>query len=177
MTKLQRIRSFCWGFLLIVLTVIMQFDAELGFVIAAIGLCLMLLWMGIKYLFFYVFMARNMVGGKAMLYTGLILLDFGVFLTTMTASPRIFLMMYLFGSHAVSGGIDIMRGLEAKKMESPVWKLSTSKGVVNIVMAVLCLVFLRSDRVLEVIYSLGLLYSAGVHIASAFRKTSIAYIP
>ena len=177
MGKLGRVRNVFAGIFMILLSFAMlAADPEDSFLIAAVILSLALLFTGISRLAFYFAMARYMVGGKTQLYVGLIVLDFGVFTLMLTEMPHIYMILYLLGTHAFSGGVDILRSLEAKRNGASSWKLKVSQGAVNIIIAVLCLFSLGSIRLLVILYCLGLMYSAVVRIISAFRKTAIVYI-
>ena len=177
MGKIQRVRNVAEGILLLVMSiVIMILPAEIGFQLAAIVLSVSLFLRGVGMLVYYFTMARNMVGGKLLLYVGIIILDFGMFTITLTDVPHIYLMLYLLATHGFGGVIDILRTLEAKRLESPSWKLNMSQGIVNLAVAVLCIFFLNMTKVLVYLYCAGLIYSAIVRIISAFRKTAIVYI-
>jgi uncharacterized membrane protein HdeD (DUF308 family) len=84
-------------------------------------------------------------------------------------------MLYLAGLHGFSGFIDIMRAIESKKMNAS-WKLNISHGIINVLIALLCLVFLKTVWVATLCYSLGLIYSGIIRIIQAFRRTAIVYI-
>lgn len=177
MGKIGRIRNVFIGILMILLSIIMlSLEPELSFIIAALILSLALLIKGIGLLIYYFTMARHMVGGKIQLYVGLIVLDFGIFTLTLTNIPHLYLILYMLGTHAFGGVINILRAREAKRNGASSWKLKTSQGVVNLIVAVLCLFSLGSTKLLVVIYCLGLLYSAVVRMITAFRKTAIVYI-
>ena len=176
MTKFQRIRSFFSGLLTIIICIIMITDPEFGISFAVLILGLKLSTTGLKNLFFYFSMAQYMVGGRAMLYQGLIILDFGLFTLAIVDSMSVYVLLYLLGSHIFAGAIDIMRGVESAKMKSPSWKLNTSQAAVNIIMALLCIIFFRSQELILDIYCAGLAYTALVKIITAFRKTDIVYI-
>lgn len=177
MGKFGRVRNVIIGILMILLSFIMMIlDPEVSFLIAALILSLALLVNGIRLLIFYFTMARHMVGGKVQLYVGLIVFDFGIFTLTLTNIPHIYLILYLLGTHAFGGVFNILHALETKRNGASSWKLKFSQGVVNLLVAVLCLLSLGSTQLLVVIYCLGLLYSAVVHIISAFRKDAIVYI-
>ena len=176
MGKFERVRNVLIGILTIVVSLVMLLlEPEISFLIAAIILSFSLLGMGIRLLIYYFAMARHMVGGKIQLYVGLIVLDFGIFTMTLTDVPHLYLILYLLGTHAFGGVIDILRALEAKRNGSS-WKLKTSQGAVNLIVAILCLFSLGSTKLLVVLYCLGLFYSAVIRIISAFRKTAIVYI-
>jgi hypothetical protein len=69
-----------------------------------------------------------MVGGKSILYTALIILDLAFFSFALNDIPKFYLMLYLVGTHAFDGAIKILRGMEAKKLESPSWKFTVVTG-------------------------------------------------
>ena len=87
-----------------------------------------------------------------------------------------YLALYLLFINGISAVLEIVRGLDAKRMKAPSWKLSTSHGVLNLILAVFCIVFIRSEKILVYIYCFGLIYTGIVKIISAFRRTAIVYI-
>lgn len=175
MTKLRRAGRIITGILMIFFSIFIAYHPDIGLQTAACILGLSLTIYGVRTLIYYFRMARHMVGGKYMLYIGLIVLDFGMFTLALTHIPRIYVVLYLIVFNAFSGVIDILSGLEAKRMEAS-WKLRVMHGIMGVLIAVLCLVFLRSDMLLVYAYAFGLFYSACVRIVSALRKTAIIYI-
>ena len=172
----QRIKNVILGVLIILGAVILIAFPNEGLLIVAGILCLSLFIYGIKTLIYYFTMARHMVGGRIMLYLGMIVLDLGMFALMLTDIPRIYIVLYLLIIYAFSGVIEILRALEVKKNNGPSWKFKLFSGLVNIVIAILCIVFIGHTDVIVFIYSLGLIYSAIVRIVTAFRKTAIVYI-
>lgn len=149
----------------------------LYFIIAILSISLTLY--GIRTLIYYFSMARHMVGGRGILYLGVVILDFGIFTMTIADNPTSFVIIYLLAIHLFSGLVDILRALEAKRISAPSWKFKFSSGVVNIVVAIAAFVFgtfLKSLDVIVYIYAAGLIYAAISTIITAFRKTAIAYI-
>ena len=140
------------------------------------GLSFVALIFSLSLIVYYITMARHMVGGRLMLYIAVIVLDFGVFVWTLADIPKIYVVLYLVAIHAFSGAIDIMRGIEAKRYHASSWKLSFFSGVVNIVIAILSIVFIRSVNMIVILYAIGLIYSAITRIISAFRRTAVVYI-
>ena len=49
---------------------------ENGFIMIAAILAISMITIGVRYLYYYATMARHMVGGKAILFLGVIILDF-----------------------------------------------------------------------------------------------------
>ena len=178
MTKVQRIKRILAGLLMLACSVLIFTEPELGLYIVALILCVSMLVSGVKDLLFYFTMARHMVGGKAMLYRGIIILDLGIFTLSMVDDPSLYIMLYLLIIHAFSGVMDIMRALEVRRYGAP-WRRSLINGVVNLTIAVLSVVvvlFLHSNDDLVFLYGVCLFYSGCVQLASAFRKTAIVYI-
>ncbi len=176
MTKLQRINSFFIGLLMLSLGIclILLQDKAISLIMGFLALSLTVT--GIKKLYYYFTMAKFMVGGDDTLIKGLILFDLGTFTATLTRYSRLYVMVYLLAVHAFSGFIDVLRALEAKRLGSPAWKLSLSSGIINIAVALSCVVFLKSATISVYIYSAGLIYSALVRVILSFRKTAVVYI-
>ena len=176
MSSAQRIKNILIGLGIILGSVILIAFPEEGLVIASAILSLSLFIYGIKTLIYYFTMARHMVGGRIMLYLAVIVLDFGMFTMMMTTIPRIYIVLYLLFIYAFAGAIDVLRALEAKKYQAPSWRFSLISGILNVVIAILCVVFITSTRMIVYLYCAGLIYSAVVRIVTAFRKTAIVYI-
>ncbi len=131
---------------------------------------------GLRTIFYYFAMARFMVGGKMMLYKGIIVFDFAVLTASLADLPRNYVLMYLIGVHAFSGIVDVLRSMEAKRYGGKSWRLKLGQGLLNLVMCVLCLVFFKKPQTVIILYALGVAYSAVLRIISAFRKTALVYI-
>ncbi len=176
MTKWQRIKGVLVGLVMLLAGAGMALlGAEAAPLIMGI-LALSLTLGGIKTLFYYFSMARHMVGGDQILIRGLILFDLGSFTASLTQFSQLYIMGYLLAVHAFSGFVDVLRALEAKRFDSPSWKLNLSTGIINITIGILCVVFMKSMDIAVYIYSAGIIYSAIVRIILSFRKTAVAYI-
>jgi uncharacterized membrane protein HdeD (DUF308 family) len=120
-----------------------------------------------------------MVGGKSLLYRGLIMLDFGVFSLSLADIPRGMLILYMLGIHAFNGVVEILRALEAKRFKSGNWKLTMGFGIANIAVPVIAVAagLLTGSMTLVIgVYSVSLIYSAIGRIITACRKTAVCYI-
>lgn len=176
MSSGQRIKNILIGVLIILGAVILIAFPEDGLTITAAILSISLFIYGIRKLIYYFTMARHMVGGRIILYLGIIMLDFGMFAMMMTQIPRIYIVIYLVVIYAFDGVIDILRSLEAKKYQASGWQFRLITGIIGIIFAILCIVFINSARVIVYLYSAALIYAAVVKIVTAFRKTAIVYI-
>ena len=154
-------------------------DPEDGFYLVALILSVSLFLYAVRCILFYFAMSRHMVGGKSMLFQGIIVLDLAVFTVSMVDDPKYFIILYLLGIHAFAGLVGILRALEARRFQSPSWRRNMLSGAVNLIIAVLAVIaglFLPDTRDLVYLYAGCLFYSACAQIASAFRKTAIVYI-
>ena len=179
MTKVQRIEKILIGLFMIACCVVLVTDPDLGFYVVAVILSVSLLLYAGRCLVFYVRMARHMVGGKSLLFRGIIVLDLAVFTVSMVDDPKIYIILYLLGMHAFAGLVSVLRALEARRFRAPAWRRSLVSGVINLsvaVMAVIAGLYLKSAKDLVYLYAACLFYSACVQIVSAFRKTAIVYI-
>lgn len=172
----QRIKNLLIGILIILGAVILIAFPEEGIIITASILSLSLFVYGIKTLIYYITMTRHMVGGRIMLYLAVVVLDLGMFTMMLTNIPKMYIALYLVVVYAFSGAIDILRALEAKKYQAPSWRFSLTSGIISVVIAILCIVFIGSTNMIVYLYSAGLIYSAIARIVTAFRKTAIVYI-
>ena len=177
MSMLQRIQNVLIGLLMIAGSVVMIIFPDDGCAVIAWGMSILMIIAGLRSFIYYFTMAKHMVGGEMLLYTGAIVFDFGMLTNAVSDSPKLFVIFYLMLIHAFSGLVDILRGLEAKRLEAPSWRLVTIRGVINLLTVIFCVFFVRSTQILVGIYCLGLIYSACTRIYSAFRRTAMVYIP
>jgi hypothetical protein len=132
MTSIQRIQKFLSGLGMLLGSIILALEPENGYHIIAFLLSISLTGSGIRFLFYYFTMARNMVGGKSILYRALILMDLGLFTWTTINIPKIYLICHLLISHGFSGLVDMLKAVEDKKLQSSSWRMSFIYGLGNI---------------------------------------------
>ena len=176
MTFFQRFRIIVFGLAQLALGITMFAIPEDGtrLVLLVIGLYLILA--GYKNIWYYLAMARFMVDGRLVLIQGVIMIDFGYLASSLTDVPRIYIILYLMIMHAFAGLLEILRAMEEKKYGAKSWKLKFFHGIVNIVIVVLCVVFIENNSTTVLIFATGLAYSAILRIISGLRKSSFAYI-
>ena len=175
MTKLKRVTNIVTGLLMILFGILLIVSPDDAYVLVISVLSLTFAFIGLRDLVYYFTMARFMVNGRLILYKGAIFLDFGLVSASLIDMPRIYLILYLVAMHAFSGVVEILRAKEAKGYGAS-WRLKFSHGIVNILLALCCLVFIRMTNMAIYIYAMGLLYSAAIRIITAFRKTTLVYI-
>ena len=164
------------GLFLLVCSVFLFMNPNDGIEAIAVLLCTLLLVNGLRLFIYYFLMARHMVGGKMILVTAVFLLDLGLFTFSLDTFPRLYVLLYLLGYHIFFGVINVLRGMEAKQYKSPVWKANVLQGAVEILLALICVLFVRSIRVLVYVYCLTLAWSACMRIISAFRQSAVIFI-
>ena len=177
MSGFQRIRGVLIGLVMLIVAFIFianpSEDVYRAIVsILALGLAIA----GIKDMIFYFRMARHMIGGKMILIQGAIIFDFAILTGSLASVPKIYILLYLIGIHAFSGVIEILRAMESKNSVEGPWKMKFGHGLVNLALAVACLIFIRRSNTAIMIYSIGLIYSAIMRILNAFRRTSFILI-
>ena len=172
----QRIKSIVSGLfmLLAVLVILISDESVTAWIVLALACTLIL--KGLNMLVYYFTMARHMVGGMASLLAGVLLIDFGVLSVSFSDEPLGYMFLYLAGWNAFSGLIALLRALEARRNGGRSWKFNTLYGVINISVALACLVYRDKPEILCQVYCLGLGYSGIVRIVNGFRRTEIVYI-
>ena len=175
MTIWHRIRNVLSGVALILISVALFVGGEKAypFVLGLYALTLELY--GLRILVFYFKMARYMVGGKTMLYRGILLLDLGAFAGSLINVPQMYILLYLCGTLAFSGIVDVLRALESKRVGGS-WRLKVSMGGFSILSALFCVIFLHSADMVVYIFCVSLIYSAIVRIINAFRPAPLIAI-
>jgi hypothetical protein len=148
-----------------------------GVIIAVLGL--LLFFTGLRYIIYYFRTGRFMVGGRMILFIGVILFDFGLFTMTLHDEPRIIVVIYMIAFYAFAGLIDLLRAVEAKKFQAGAWKMKLMIGIVEMSVAAIALYFgliIRSPKYVVLVYSLGVMFSGLMRIANSFRRTAVVYI-
>lgn len=177
MSRTQRFTTILIGLLSVALgTLLWAFPSDESYALVTFLLSVSLILYGLRMLVYYFTMAKHMIGGKGILIMGLIIYDIGVFTYTLTDIPTFYIIIYLAAISGFTGLVAVMRALEMKRYHSSSWIFNMAIGVVNVIVAGLCLFNLNSERVVAIIFGFNLIYSGVVRILSAFRKTAIIYI-
>lgn len=179
MTIKRRILDILVSAIMIFTSILMITTPEAGILIAALIFAIALVILGLRSLIYYLTMAKYMVNGKTHMFIGIIILDFGLFTMSIILQSSILIVIFLQVFFGISGAISIIRGREAKKSGSPLWKYNLINGIISIVIMALAFVcgnFYQSNTLLVYIFSTGLVYIAIMRIVSAFKKTAIVYI-
>ena len=177
MNKAQRILKILAGLLQLIGAIIIVMMPENGLLLILLILSLTFAFYGIKDIIRYFAMTRFMVGGRQILISGVIVLNFGIFSASLASASGLYISLYLIGMYAFYGVVDILRAREAKALQSDHWKLRMIGGAVKILIGIGCAVYMRSETTLTVFYAVALVYSALYTIFSAFRRTSVIYVP
>ncbi len=176
MTNLQKLRNILLGVAMIITAIVMIRYPEDSYRAVVSFLAVGFLVSGIATLGYYFTMARYMVGGKRVLYRGVVLFDFAIFSGTITDVPRVYVIIYLAVLHLFSGLVEILRSREAMGNGGKGWRLKLFHGIFNVVIAIGCLVFARRTNTAVYMYCIGIFYSGIIRVIQALRKTTFVYI-
>ncbi len=169
MTKIQRIRSFIAGVFMLILAIPFSIDPRGGYVFIMLMLGLVFTFRGLKSIVYYITMARYMVGGSRVLFSGILIFDFGLFTLSLNDIPHLLILLYLAVLHVFAGLVTAINALDTRKRGSRSWRLKLSVGVVNLVAGILCLALLKESMAVY-IYCAGMVYGGIMRIVTAFRK-------
>ncbi len=177
MTLTQRIKKILFGLLIIGVAIgLAAFDSDDKYLFVIYVLALGLAIKGIKDIVFYFRMARHMVGGKMILFQGVVVLDFALLTASLSDVPKVYILLYLVGIHAFSGAIETLRAMESRRTVEGPWKMKLGHGLVNFALALACLIYIKHTNIAVLIYCLGLIYSGVLHVLGAFRRTAFIVI-
>ena len=176
MSNFQRVQNVVIGLCMILCAVILLAGEDDGCYLVMLILAFSLIIRGIAELIYYVTMARHMVGGKLILFIGVVLVDFGIFTISLADESKVVVVLYLIGFHAFAGLINLLRAREAMRYKSSAWRINMAQGVTSLLILAASLIFARDQGMLVLLYCAGLVYSAFLRIYSAFRRTAIVYI-
>ena len=176
MTKYQRVESFFVGMIMLLSGAVMLLFPEEGFFCIAVILGASLLLKGVQSLVYYFLMAQFMVGGKAILFTGVMILDFGIFTFSMVDEPKVYILVYLIAFHGFSAVVNLLKGIREKNTRTGSWKIDLFQGTGNLLIILVCFLFRQSTEILVYLYCGGLFYSGALRILYAVKKNDIVYI-
>lgn len=181
MTLFQKIKNCLIGVLFLLVAVILIFSPDEAYALIPAILGITLLIYGFTFLWYYLRMARHMVGGRAFLYRGIIIMDVALFTTTIYTlnNNRFIVLIYLLGVYAFTGVVDVLRAGEARQNGDSGWKWKMSRGVVSLLFTVALFIIgfiIGRTDIFVYGYSFSLVYMATMRIIGAFRKTDMVCI-
>ena len=176
MTKLQKLKNASFGIIMIITAIVMAIYPRDAYEYVIAFMAMGFLVSGVAKLGYYFTMARYMVGGRLILYSGVVLFDFALITGTLVDVPRIYVLIYLAVIHLFSGLVEILRSNEAHGNGGKSWRLKLAHGLVDVVIAIGCITFARKTNTAVYMYCFGIFYSGVIRIIQAFRKTTFVYI-
>lgn len=176
MSRLGRVGNVLLGLLSIMIAATMVFalPTQDALVAMCVLVALTLALYGLRTLWLYVTMARHMVGGKALLYVGVLALDAAA-VVMVIMSNQLLAGVYLSITFFVSGALRLMRVKDAKQYGTP-WRRHAVQAVGYLLLGVACLVLSQDAELLVLVYCIGLVYGAVARIYNALRPQAVAYI-
>ncbi len=175
-----RISTFIRGFFLILAAIIVFINPVLegisvGKITISLAVSIFILFHAIKNLIYYFTMARLMVGGKTILYRGILFLDLGLFTLIIFAMPDLYLKI-IMGSFALFYGvIVILRANEQKKHESNyIFKLV--EGIIYLVASIFVFVSIALTSLTFIIFGVVFALYGIIAIYKTFKRSSVTFI-
>jgi uncharacterized membrane protein HdeD (DUF308 family) len=179
MSKMKRIGYIISGLLMILFGLFLFLFPEFGMDAITIILAVTMLFNGIKLLVHYSALARHMVGGKYILYLGIVVLDLGIMTISMSGSRSKPVFIYLFVLFIFTGVLDVLKAFEEKNNKAPLWWVRLLVGLFSVTLGILAVIscfFLKSPEGMTYLFCFALVYSGAVRFFKAFRKTAVVYI-
>lgn len=179
MTRFRRIAALLSGIAMLAVAAALIFIREslaIRLILALIGIGMTL--RGIRVLYFYLTMARSMVGGRYTLYWGILYLDLGILSGSLSGHPAVYAIIYVAALNGFHGVVSMLRARESRASGAH-WRFKMAYGAIQVLLAVaviVCGVVYRNITVAIYVYAAGLVYYGVFNIVSAFRRTSIVYI-
>ena len=130
----------------------------------------------IKSFIYYFNYACYMVGGVRILFRGILLLDFAIFLNFVEKTSTIISLGYLIAVFCMEGVLEIIHALDAGRFQAKGWKLDFALGLMKVIYAVVSLFYINSLKTLSILYAVALLNSAWRKFAMAFQKPKLTAI-
>lgn len=146
-----------------------------GYYFAVIILLFSLAGKGIGKLFYFFTMARHMVDGWSIFYSGVIYLDLGLFSLCLYSVPQEYTMLYLVVAFAALGVIGILHAFEERKLKAA-WKKDFFAGLFKVAIALICILFIGSKTIFTYVFCVGLFMLAIDRIVKGLRKYELIYV-
>ena len=100
----------------------------------------------------------------------------GLLTLALSEVPRIYVILYLSGVYIISGTIDILSALDARRQGSVHYKLKLTLGIINMLVGISCIALVKWVTYVVYIYAAGLIYNAIMRMINVFRKHEMVYI-
>lgn len=178
MNKLNRTLNIFKGLVTLAIgLVILLVDTSLGYVVACLIIGIFITCKGIGKLIYFFSSARHMVGGRIIFINSVVYIDLGLVSIFVLLETPALAMAYLVCVFMLDGVIDITRCVELKKNDSKKWILKLIKGLITILIGIVCIVSSQSIDVALLIFGIGWIVLAVEDFIAAFSKSAIQYIP
>lgn len=176
MTNFQRIFTIVKSVILIILALLTMFSPSVGYYVLLMILNITLLIYGIRLLIYYFSLARFKVGGLWTLYKSIIIIDLSLLLMSIQWAPQKLVMIVLILLLAFEGVVFIMKAMKSKTLDSEKWKSQLFLGIILFIIAIICIVTIKSTQFATILYSLAIIVSAVSDIISVAKRSEIVYI-
>ena len=176
MSRTRRVWNIIGAIFTIQGTLLLLLIPEEAFTLIAVFVGFLLTYKGLKFIVYYLTHAQHMVGGKWLFLVGILLFDLGTCAWVLFDRAQAIVIIYVVSCHLVTGALGIVRAVSSKGDGNPGWKIDLAKGIGNLALAALCLIFINSVTIPVWIYCAGVIYSSILDIVASCRRTAIVYI-
>ncbi|MCQ2802440.1 MAG: DUF308 domain-containing protein [Bacilli bacterium] len=157
-----------------VIVLILPIDSSSDIIAFIIGILISI--KALKGLVYYFTSAKNMIGGRRILINNIILLDFGLVSFFVTIKHSELAMLYFIILLTIFAGIDILRAIEIKNSDGKRWIFRLIKGIITLILGILCMIFIKSPYIMATIFGIAWLIYGLSGAVQVFKRTSIGYI-
>jgi len=173
MGLMRRFINIIIGLLLVISSLLIFIEPELGLYIALFFFTAVIFIFSIRTIVYYIRLARHMVGGQIILFIGIFTFCVAAYAVNIQNAPVKTISVIMIVMFTFTGVIDLLRAREAKRGGAGSWKFSMASAIVEIILAVACQVFHAANTdVTGIIFGIALLYSGVSRIISALRKVN-----
>ena len=85
-------------------------------------------------------------------------------------------MLYFIILLTIFAGIDILRAIEIKNSDGKRWVFRLIKGIITLILGILCMIFIKSPYIMATIFGIAWLIYGVSGAVQVFKRTSIGYI-
>ena len=172
MTLMRRIVNIIIGLVTIAFAFLTFFLGRNGLLVVMFIFEIGLFGYGVYMIFYYLLMARHMVGGQLMLFLGLFTFGLSLVALKITEVPEKGLAVLVGFALLLAGGMDVVRSFEIKTRGSETsWRFTRVTGIIEMLLALFSLIMgLINPAWTAYILGASLLYSGVSRIIAALRR-------
>lgn len=176
MSKVRRVLTIIASLIAIEGSIALMTIPDIAYEVLALGVGMMLVYYGVRYIIYYITNAQHMVGGKWFMLIGIIMFDMGTFAIAIFDRAQVITIVYIIITHFVVTVLGAIRTVGDRKDNNPRWKISLAQTIAGFIQITLSVIFINHSMIPLYLYCIYAIYSAILMIISAFKKTAIVYV-